>query len=360
MVTSFYKDQVQLLVGLLADLGEIGCYTVDGSQGKEAPIHIIDCVVLGHAARETMGFLSDDPRRWNVGLSRAQSGRILICSEDFVTHAKSVGVWTSTIAEAKAKLAILDDAMFHTPIPDKKEREVLGDVVGKFKASAGKGRKVDAPRPPRTKEQVERVRTSQATTMVETLGCTEDEAERYLADCDDDINLAVHRWCLDNEFEEDADVEEIEREPFTNEPPSSFFSPPTPSSMPSSSLVASALAPAASFSVRTLPTRSLPPHQRASAAISPAPIALPVPVSSSPPAAVPGPSVSSLPPHLRQRPLAIDRPPISKAPVADPGPVAQARVEVRKRLAAAADIYRKAVEEFGEELVEEEWQELKK
>jgi hypothetical protein len=46
--------------------------------------------------------------------------------------------------------------------------------------------------------------------------------------------------------------------------------------------------------------------------------------------------------------------------VADPGPVAQARVEVRKRLAAAADIYRKAVEEFGEELVEEEWQELKK
>jgi hypothetical protein len=43
------------------------------------------------------------------------------------------------------------------------------------------------------------------------------------------------------------------------------------------------------------------------------------------------------------------------APVADPDPLARAQIEVRRRLAAAAEIYRKAVEEFGEEMVEEEW-----
>jgi hypothetical protein len=143
MVTSFYKDQVKLLTDVLADLG-VACYTVDGSQGKEAPIHIIDCVILGQAAGESMGFLAADMRRWNVGLSRAQSGRILICSERFMTHVKSINAWASTIAEAKAKPAILDDALFHSPMSEDQKTHFF-DVFGKFKASAGKGKRTEAP-----------------------------------------------------------------------------------------------------------------------------------------------------------------------------------------------------------------------
>jgi senataxin len=208
MVTSFYQDQVQLLIGLVADLGGIGCFTVDGSQGKEAPIHIIDCVILGQAADESMGFLSWDNRRWNVGVSRAKSGRILICSENFVVRNRKTGVWALTIMEAKSKAAILDDAMFHISMATA-DKTHFWDVVNKFKASAGKGKKTEAPRPKLPESQVNKIRISHAHNMINTLpGCSQDEATRYLAACDDDLNVAIDTWCGDNPLAfEDDDVE---------------------------------------------------------------------------------------------------------------------------------------------------------
>lgn len=80
-MTTFYEDQKRLLEGILAPLyPRARVWTVDGSQGKEGRVHVIDCTILGGAVGENIGFLGTDPRRFSIALSRAQDTRIFICS----------------------------------------------------------------------------------------------------------------------------------------------------------------------------------------------------------------------------------------------------------------------------------------
>lgn len=83
-VESFYKDQIQLLKAALVDYPAILVATVDGSQGSERDISIIDCVTYGASANESMGFLVGANNRFNVAMSRPKVGRIVILPEDAV------------------------------------------------------------------------------------------------------------------------------------------------------------------------------------------------------------------------------------------------------------------------------------
>ncbi|KAI9692979.1 MAG: hypothetical protein M1822_004974 [Bathelium mastoideum] len=104
MVIAFYKDQVGLLKALFADAAAVAVSTVDGSQGKERPVVIVDCVVVRSTAVE-LEFLASEKRRLNVVMSRAMVGRITICCRDFVPRdtrgrATETGVWFPFVDEA--------------------------------------------------------------------------------------------------------------------------------------------------------------------------------------------------------------------------------------------------------------------
>lgn len=79
LVIALYSDQVTLLEALCADATNgIRVKTIDGSKGSEALVVIVDCMTLGAATEEGMGFLDEDQRRFNVAMSRAQVGRITV------------------------------------------------------------------------------------------------------------------------------------------------------------------------------------------------------------------------------------------------------------------------------------------
>lgn len=79
LVTALYSDQVTLLEALFTAVANgIRVKTIDGSKGSEALVVIVDCMTLGAATEEGMGFLDEDQRRFNVAMSRAQVGRITV------------------------------------------------------------------------------------------------------------------------------------------------------------------------------------------------------------------------------------------------------------------------------------------
>jgi len=97
LITCFYTDQVHLLQALFshASFSKLKIKTVDEAQGCEARIHIVDCVVLGGrrgGAGDTLGFLAREKRRYNVAMSRAQEGRIVIGHER-MTAGYSNTIW---------------------------------------------------------------------------------------------------------------------------------------------------------------------------------------------------------------------------------------------------------------------------
>jgi predicted ATPase len=153
LVTAFYASQVGLLRALFQDeelfnglrLGgpdSVQLRTVDGSQGEENLVQIIDCVTMGGGANETMGFLGGEKRRFNVAMSRSKVGRIVICNKDFIKGKHHLGPWKDFLEGSEHKF--LDDSRF-------RQAWESAPLYGKFssvrdvwiaKATAAAGRQV--------------------------------------------------------------------------------------------------------------------------------------------------------------------------------------------------------------------------
>jgi predicted ATPase len=121
LVTAFYASQVGLLRALFQDeelfnglrLGgpdSVQLRTVDGSQGEENLVQIIDCVTMGGGANESMGFLGGEKRRFNVAMSRSKVGRIVICNREFIKGKHHLGPWKDFLEGDEHKF--LDDSRF--------------------------------------------------------------------------------------------------------------------------------------------------------------------------------------------------------------------------------------------------------
>lgn len=120
IVTVFYSDQRSSLRTILGELWPgVNVWTVDASQGKEGHVNIIDCTTLGRAAipPASMGFLAGSRNRFNVAISRATCGRILVGHENFAVGSHSVGPWPAMIAEARNNKWILHNVGFRAPWP---------------------------------------------------------------------------------------------------------------------------------------------------------------------------------------------------------------------------------------------------
>lgn len=121
LVTAFYASQVGLLRALFQDeelfnglrLGgpdSVQLRTVDGSQGEENLVQIIDCVTMGGGANESMGFLGGEKRRFNVAMSCSKVGRIVICNRDFIKGKQHLGPWKNFLEGDEHRF--LDDSRF--------------------------------------------------------------------------------------------------------------------------------------------------------------------------------------------------------------------------------------------------------
>jgi hypothetical protein len=57
---------------------------VNGFQGKENMVQVIDCGTLGGGVDGVMGFLGADRRRFNVAMSSGKVSCIVVRSEDYI------------------------------------------------------------------------------------------------------------------------------------------------------------------------------------------------------------------------------------------------------------------------------------
>ncbi|KAK8179583.1 P-loop containing nucleoside triphosphate hydrolase protein [Phyllosticta citribraziliensis] len=116
LIDAFYADQVKFYKALFAGFpafNGIGFSTVDGSQGQEANIVIVDCVILGRVVPGgNMGFLGGETHRFNVGMSRARIGRITLCHERFADISDSP-CWKTLLLDAQRDHCLFQDTYFH-------------------------------------------------------------------------------------------------------------------------------------------------------------------------------------------------------------------------------------------------------
>ncbi len=135
MVTSFFPVQVSLLEALFEgdpQFADLTLATVDGCQGKEATVVVVDCVTLGGGVGEPMGFLGGEKHRFNVAMSRAMAGLIVVCHEDFTKGTRSKGPWTTFLEVARQKGRILGDRLFHGDWPNPAMAQKFDEVTGEF------------------------------------------------------------------------------------------------------------------------------------------------------------------------------------------------------------------------------------
>ena len=199
---------------------------MDGSQGKEGEIHVIDCTKLGAGAvpKEGMGFLGGDPRRFNVGLSRAMCGRVVICHEDFADGSYSKGPWPAFVAEAKQNKWILSDVLYHGAWPTPELATKFGQVKTDFlrRSGARQGAAKVAPvarvaAAPTAGVLAKSGERYDVDAFVNSTTASEAEARSYLlaarATGGSTLQVAVLRWFEDNPSGgEDDEVEEIVRD----------------------------------------------------------------------------------------------------------------------------------------------------
>ncbi len=105
-VISPYADQVSRIEAELADRGidddALEIDTVDGFQGREKAVVIVSLVRSND--RREVGFL-DDPRRFNVALTRARRKAIVVGDSDTVTAAD---VFADFLAYARERGTVVD------------------------------------------------------------------------------------------------------------------------------------------------------------------------------------------------------------------------------------------------------------
>lgn len=118
LVQAFYADQVNLIRAIFASLKRykgLKIATVDGSQGDESMIGIVDSVVLAGGAGEPAGFLGGERRRFNVAMSRQMAGRIVVGHRQFChgMNFTTASPWRMFYEDAERKNTIIDDRWFH-------------------------------------------------------------------------------------------------------------------------------------------------------------------------------------------------------------------------------------------------------
>ncbi|EME82661.1 uncharacterized protein MYCFIDRAFT_211116 [Pseudocercospora fijiensis CIRAD86] len=121
MVIAFYTDQVELIKAILKDAPLADAFTVttvDGAQGQESKVTIIDAVMQGAAFASGMNFIGADKRRFNVAMSRAQVGRIIIANQSMVTNPRDKSVWRRLIEDHEKSKRILQGGPFNQALPD--------------------------------------------------------------------------------------------------------------------------------------------------------------------------------------------------------------------------------------------------
>lgn len=225
LVTAYYADQVSLLKALMAStFPSIRVHTVDGSQGKEGLVQIVDCVTLGGGAlpEQGMGFLGTDKRRFNVGGSRGMVGRIVFCHKDFGKGKSSqyarTNPWKALIAEAEKNSWLLVDDLYHsTNWPNTGMAAKWGEVKRTFLRRA---KPAAAATPARKAKVGGNMSTavikswdSDLAFMIATNCQSLNQAKNYLiraARQPDPFGYAIKLWGEENEV--DGEVEEIARE----------------------------------------------------------------------------------------------------------------------------------------------------
>jgi hypothetical protein len=218
MVIAFYSDQVALLEALFTSAGFEGIRvnTIDGSQGSEAPVVIVDCVTLGAAAEEGMGFLGEDQRRFNVAMTRAQVGRITIAHKDMVkvVNGKKVNsaTWNEFFGQAKEANAVLSGRYLNLPTTEATLEAHFDETLRTYEALI---RTV----PVEHKNVVEQVGSQEVArrklselafrvmTFIEATGATEANAVKWLSEAGGDLPVAINAYF--SEHGSDLPVEDI-------------------------------------------------------------------------------------------------------------------------------------------------------
>lgn len=209
LVIAFYTDQVQLLQSILSKhkpFDGIRVTTVDGSQGQERPVTVVDCVVMEAANDDGMGFLNADRRRFCVAMMRAQHGRIVVAHKDMRAASSKADptVWDALMNEARSKKAILDGGAFNAELPSKfvEVTKSVTEAFEKFRRAAARPAKATTERPPtaapKEYNQMAFIRATGATTAL---------TAQYLQRFNDDLHKAIDGYF--QEHENDLPVEEI-------------------------------------------------------------------------------------------------------------------------------------------------------
>lgn len=203
MVICFYSDQKAFLEALFADFNNlkgIAFDTVDGSQGSEAPVVIVDCVVYGQEeGKGGMGFLGQERRRFNVAMSRAQSGRIVIARRNMITDNKgadlNAGPWKDLILEARKANTIIDGALLNLPLASEDLEKRFKDVQSTY-TKATTNMSVEREKPGTTAVVLRSTRKHnyEVTTFMNATGGTVEEAEEYLKKAKNDLAVAINAF----------------------------------------------------------------------------------------------------------------------------------------------------------------------
>ncbi|TKA79338.1 hypothetical protein B0A55_03455 [Friedmanniomyces simplex] len=221
-IITFYLDQVALLKALFADLtifDGVEIETIDTSQGSEAPVVIIDLVVLGAAGPDGMGFLNKDRRRFNVAMSRPQSGRIVIAQKGMIAVERSgkeanAGVWNQFFKEARERDSIIDGNLLNGDFDDAEMKARFTDVSRTW-ASYTQGKAVGHAniRESKNEQTASVARPSQnvgsvIATFVGMTGATDAHAEVYLRAAYGVLHVALDAY-LREHGSDDIPVENI-------------------------------------------------------------------------------------------------------------------------------------------------------
>lgn len=226
---AFYKDQVQLLESIFKKsdkLRGIKISTVDGAQGSERPIVIVDAVVLGAAngkhnqsfrhvylskllilaTGDGMGFLQSEKRRFCVAMGRAQHGRIVIASKDMVVKQNDPNVWSRLLAETVSRKGIIPGGPFNQDIPAQQLNGFMKESFEAFLLAAKEEQPARrntnrSANPPPPAHEYNAMAFQQAT------GATEEKTKFYLNKYPD-LHIAIDKY-LQEHGDDEIEVEEI-------------------------------------------------------------------------------------------------------------------------------------------------------
>lgn len=226
-IVSFYCDQVTVLTALFADMDMfkgVVIETADGSQGGEAKVVIVDCVAYGAESDDGMGFLNEDRRRFNVAMSRAKVGRIVIAHKRMVGvkmvkgQPKNIaGIWNDFFEEAREAKAVMDGGYLNEAFESRTMAERFDDVSATWDKRAVKQRvghrNVEQGKTDKTATVSQSKRPHKdhdMTAFVEATGGTDNAAKQYLTEAKGDLHIAIDKY-LTSHGGIDVEVEEVPR-----------------------------------------------------------------------------------------------------------------------------------------------------